>query len=107
MSKDDKTDYSRREFIKTSGLTALGSGVVGVTSTPVSFAQTDNKVRPKEPHEGRYNILMIVTDQERHMSSGDLPVGYQLPGHERLAKDGIVFENHQVASCVCPPSPTL
>ena len=104
MSKDDTTDYSRREFIRTSGLAALGSGLAGAISTPVSFAQTENKPAPQKPHEGPYNILMIVTDQERHMSPGDLPIGYQLPGHERLAKDGIVFENHQVASCVCTPS---
>ena len=102
--KDDKTDYSRREFIRTSGLAALGSGIAGAISAPVSFAQTENKTTSQKPHEGPYNILMIVTDQERHMSPGDLPVGYELPGHERLAKDGIVFENHQVASCVCTPS---
>jgi arylsulfatase len=31
-------------------------------------------------------------------------MGFRLPGHERLAKKGVVFENHQVASCVCTPS---
>ncbi len=33
-----------------------------------------------------------------------LPTGYQLPGHEKLASRGVVFENHQIASCVCTPS---
>ena len=48
--------------------------------------------------------LMIVTDQERHMKVSELPKSFQLPGHERLAKRGVVFENHQSASCVCSPS---
>ena len=104
MSNDDKADYSRREFIKTTGLAALGSGVAGAIPASVSFAQTHSQITSKKPHEGPYNILMIVTDQEQHISPADLPVGYQLPGHERLARDGIVFENHQVASCVCTPS---
>ena len=75
MSKGDKTDYSRREFIETTGLAALGSVVAGAIPASVSFAQTDNKITSKKPHEGPYNILMIVTDQEQHMSPGDLPVG--------------------------------
>ena len=52
----------------------------------------------------RYNILMIVTDQERHISPEQLPNGYRLTGHEKLTSRGVVFENHQVASCVCTPS---
>ena len=61
--------------------------------TPISQANTR-----------QYNILMIVTDQERYMTSSQLPSDYRLPGHERLAKRGVVFENHQIASCVCTPS---
>jgi arylsulfatase len=47
---------------------------------------------------------MIVTDQEQYFRPGDLPDGYRLPGQEKLASQGVVFENHQVASCVCTPS---
>lgn len=47
---------------------------------------------------------MIVTDQERYLEQGDLPPGYRLPGHERLWRQGVTFENHQIASCVCTPS---
>ena len=52
----------------------------------------------------RYNILLILTDQERYMPPSTLPSGYKLPGHEKLASRGIIFENHQIASCVCTPS---
>ncbi|MBL0721449.1 MAG: sulfatase-like hydrolase/transferase [Sulfurovum sp.] len=47
---------------------------------------------------------MIVTDQERYIDPKDLPSGYELEGHKRLAQDGVVFKNHQIASCVCTPS---
>ena len=46
---------------------------------------------------------MIVTDQERHKPD-ELPIGYRLPGHEKLMSRGVTFDNHQIGSCVCTPS---
>jgi arylsulfatase len=53
---------------------------------------------------GPYNIVFILTDQERHFRPGELPAGYRLPAHERLAQRGTVFENHRINSCVCTSS---
>jgi len=53
---------------------------------------------------GPYNILFILTDQERYFQPNELPGDYLLPGHERLAKNGVVFENHRINSCVCTSS---
>lgn len=53
---------------------------------------------------GGYNILFILTDQERHFRPGELPVGYELPGHDRLRRAGTTFTNHRIASCVCTSS---
>ena len=53
---------------------------------------------------GTYNILFILTDQERYFRPGELPSDYRLPAHERLASKGIVFENHRINSCVCTSS---
>ncbi len=53
---------------------------------------------------GPYNIVFILTDQERHFRAGELPGDYRLPAHERLAQRGIVFENHRINSCVCTSS---
>jgi arylsulfatase len=53
---------------------------------------------------GPYNIVFILTDQERHFRAGELPADYRLPAHERLAKRGVVFENHRINSCVCTSS---
>ena len=52
----------------------------------------------------RYNILLILTDQEQYMPPQMWPKGYELPGHQKLTSRGIVFEKHQIASCVCTPS---
>lgn len=55
-------------------------------------------------HSGPYNILFILTDQERFFQPGELPIGYSLPAHERLIKQGTTFVNHRINSCVCTPS---
>ena len=51
-----------------------------------------------------YNILFILTDQERHFRPGELPNGYELPAHDRLRKAGTYFVNHRINSCVCTSS---
>lgn len=53
---------------------------------------------------GPYNILFILTDQERFFRPGELPADFRLPAHERLAKQGTTFTNHRINSCVCTPS---
>lgn len=57
-----------------------------------------------QPAAGPYNIVFILTDQERHFRPDELPKDYRLPAHERLAKNGLVFENHRINSCVCTSS---
>ncbi len=93
MGKSHDFRTSRRTFIKGAG-SALVSMAAGLSLPQVTFAKGKK----------RYNILMIVTDQERHLMPSQLPAGYRLPGHEKLASRGIVFENHQIASCVCTSS---
>ena len=96
--------FSRRQFIKSSGLAALGTSVSGGLVASESIQAEGRKLNSQTVGGGPYNILMIVTDQERYMARKDLPSGYRLPGHERLSERGVTFENHQIASCVCTPS---
>ena len=100
---------SRRDFLKNSAVGALwaatGSNLLGSTA---SHAGTSTKptagaaarTAPGQP----YNILFILTDQERHFRPGELPKDYHLPAHERLAAKGVVFDNHRINACVCTPS---
>jgi arylsulfatase A-like enzyme len=90
-----KNQVSRRDFVKGTGSAAIAVGAgLGLQSLQPARAQDNQK----------FNILMILTDQERHMTAAQMPSGYRLPAHEKLASRGVVFENHQVASCVCTPS---
>jgi len=99
-------DAERRDVLKTiaAGTVAAAFGPSVFGSGKASAAGGPPRAEPGKPASGPYNILFILTDQERHFRPGELPAEYRLPAHERLAKKGIVFENHQINSCVCTPS---
>jgi arylsulfatase len=81
--------------------TAIGSNLHGTPALAATPAASSGKHRATG---GPYNILFILTDQERFFRSQELPRGYRLKAHERLAKRGVVFENHRINSCVCTSS---
>ena len=104
-----KVNTGRRSALK-----GLAAGVVAVseassllaagTKAPAASAAAAPAPGAAGGPGGPYNILFILTDQERFFRPGELPRDYRLPAHERLAGKGIVFENHQINSCVCTPS---
>lgn len=70
----------------------------------VKQADQVNAAASPRSEPAAYNILFILTDQERYFREGELPDDYRLLAHERLARKGVVFENHRIASCVCTSS---
>src|SRR5262245_15580067 len=96
----------RREALKAMGMGAVVStfGTSVLRSGGASAAAGPPRAEGANTPVGPYNILFILTDQERHFRRGELPREYRLPAHERLASKGIVFENHRINSCVCTPS---
>lgn len=104
---DSNVSLSRREFMRFAGASAavLGLGAIGGTTNLASAAPGTSKSMQGGAHgHGPYNILFVLTDQERFFRPGELPQGYSLPAHERLTKQGITFVNHRINSCVCTPS---
>ena len=101
MKKDQKSFLSRRDFMKTASVATL---TLGAASSANLLGSTAALSKIGKSNSKPLNILMIVTDQERYMDASHLPDGYHLPGHEWIAKRGVVFENHQIASCVCTSS---
>jgi hypothetical protein len=104
---DSSSSISRREFmcLAGAGAMAVGLGALGSGSNK-AFAAVGNE-RPSRSEglaAGPYNILFILTDQERFFRPGELPVGFSLPARERLIKQGTTFVNHRINSCVCTPS---
>src|SRR5512143_1040713 len=98
---------SRRDFLQITGLgmAAFGLGVSD-SSNSEAFASGDSARSAISGGglTGPYNILFILTDQERLFRSDELPAGFSLPAHERLMKRGTTFLNHRINSCVCTPS---
>jgi arylsulfatase A-like enzyme len=94
-------DQGRRDALKAMGAAAASAAVGGAGSA--AHAQSSAGKAGGAP-AGPYNILFILTDQERYFRPGELPRDYRLPAHERLARRGTVFENHRINSCVCTPS---
>lgn len=102
----------RRRFLKLSGAAAAATLVAGTTAEATTTASKAPAVsggtQPAFPsaefpgsRDGGYNILFILTDQEQYMGSG-WPI--PLPGHERLKRDGIYFENHHISADMCSAS---
>ncbi|MFB9128851.1 arylsulfatase [Paraburkholderia dipogonis] len=97
-------DAGRRHFLKAASAAVASAGVdlpafANATSDRPAANRRTVAPAPAVPPKG-YNILFILTDQERHFDTWPFPV----PGRERLKRDGITFANHQIAACVCSPS---
>jgi arylsulfatase A-like enzyme len=97
---------TRRDFLRS---VALGAAALGVGGTSPARAASSATGEPGGPGASRagsgpYNILFVLTDQERFFRPGELPAGFSLPAHEQLARRGTTFVNHRINSCVCTPS---
>ncbi len=103
--KGDET--SRREFFRIAGMgaaaLALGAGSAPAGGASPRASGAGSAPAARNP-AGPYNILFILTDQERFFRPGELPPGFRLPAHERLMARGTTFVNHRINSCVCTPS---
>ncbi len=96
---------TRREFLRAAGAGVAAMGLAGeaAASAPGAGA-TGAPVPAAAKPPGGWNILFILTDQERFFRPGELPAGYSLPAHERLMQRGTTFTRHTINSCVCTPS---
>src|SRR5690349_20143091 len=104
--KSSEIDNGRRNALKVIGTGAAALSLGGEWIADAAAATTGAAPAPAAQRvaSGPYNILFILTDQERHFRPGELPKDLRLPAHARLIKRGTVFENHQINSCVCTPS---
>jgi arylsulfatase len=95
---------TRRDFLRAAG---AGGVALGVGACVGAGEQSGTQAAPPDrgaPASGPYNVLFLLTDQERFFRPGELPAGFALPAHERLMKQGTTFTNHRINSCVCTPS---
>lgn len=97
-------DITRREALKTIAGAAAATFAAGTSPRTASAAAASGRIEAGRSAGGPYNILFLLTDQERYFRTGELPQDFRLPAHERLTRQGTVFENHRINSCVCTPS---
>ena len=101
---NESGNLSRRDFLEGTGLTTLALSTGGLAGLS-SAATADAALKPaSDSPEKPYNILFILTDQERYFDPETLPTGYSLPGRERLRREGTSFVNNQIATSVCSSS---
>lgn len=94
-------DVSRRQFL------ALAAGIAAGPLLGASVAQAADptpapKSSGKGPGKPRHNILFVFTDQQRYISRW--PAGMSLPGHERMLRSGVSFQNHYCPAVMCTSS---
>lgn len=102
---EEKTDVTRRKLLTSAGVIAAGGMLSGTVKARQSCAPKPAWDKPfsgsiPENLPSGYNILLIVTDQERYFPQYPFPV----PGRERLMKTGVTFCHHQNNSNVCTSS---
>ena len=87
-------DTTRRQFLKR--ITAAGTGLSAAGCGPPRQWET----RPP-------NIIVLVTDDQRWdmLGAAGNPI-IRTPHMDRLARDGLLFENHFVTTSLCAPSRT-
>ena len=96
-------DTGRRGVLK-----SLGAGVgvamvgLGLAGGAVASSAPAGGVRPGAA--GPYNVLFILTDQEKFFRPRRTAAGLRAAGARAAARRGVVFENHRINSCVCTPS---
>ena len=92
---------SRRQLLKAAGVAtiAVSTGALATAPGTVKTAKAStNKPKLKGPIGPKpYNVLFILTDQERYFDPATLPSGYSLPGRQRMRNEGISFVKGKVA----------
>ncbi len=99
-----KRGLSRREFGALSAA-ALATPLLGGSNQASANApapQAEDRQTPTGGSARPFNIVFIFGDQERYFSKW--PKGLSLPGHERLDRTGVTFENHYTSAIMCTPS---
>ena len=90
-----KTTIHRRQFLDTSAASGLGA-ILAVSSPPAALGMASD--RPP-------NVLFVICDQMRGDALGCLGhANARTPNLDRLAADGVLFENAFCNNPVCVPS---
>lgn len=76
--------------------------LVTILGGTIAQAQETQPGSPSAVAKPRYNIVFVISDQRSHrlFATGD----YHLPAFDAIARHGVSFNNHYIASAMCSPS---
>jgi len=95
-------DHMRqRTFLQSLRLVAAASLAL-VVCCGLARAQEQQPGRPSDGDKRPYNIVFVISDQRSHRLFAE--GGYALPAFEAIARHGVSFNNHYIASAMCSPS---
>lgn len=104
--KEPRAGISRRTFLTAVGATIAG-GALAYAHPEVASAKPILAAESTSAEDGRPNIILIITDQERYPRHW--PEGWaenNLPAHQRLAQNGLTFRRNFCSTAMCSPSRT-
>jgi arylsulfatase A-like enzyme len=86
---------------------ALGLRLLAGVGLMLAFGAAELKAQESRPAAASvgappYNIVFVIVDQRAHrlLAGGD----YTLPAMDAIARHGVTFQNHYIASAMCSPS---
>ncbi|HNT34083.1 MAG TPA: sulfatase-like hydrolase/transferase [bacterium] len=90
-------ETTRRDFMKHSALAGLGLAATGCNRTQIAKTTSTDRGRP--------NFVFVMTDDQawNTMSCAGHPI-VKTPNMDRLAAEGVYFENAFVTTSLCSPS---
>jgi arylsulfatase A-like enzyme len=77
-----------------------GLSLIMMFGGTAALAQEDRPARASA--EPPYNVIFVISDQRNHRLMGGSD--YALPAFDAIAKHGVSFNNHYIASAMCSPS---
>ncbi|HEX9740900.1 MAG TPA: sulfatase-like hydrolase/transferase, partial [Ignavibacteriaceae bacterium] len=101
--KKNKSDYTRRNFIKKAGVAAAALPFINSFGLP---KEKINRVAEFNPDSETPNIILILSDDHLYNSLGFMgKFGFLgTPNIDRMAKEGAHIQNTFVTTALCSPS---
>ena len=98
MDSNMNQDLNRREFLRAAGICAAAASIPGC-------ARPAQQPMGKVPAQKRPNIIFMMSDDQRWDAMGCMgnPV-IKTPNMDRLALDGVLFENAFLTTSICMAS---
>lgn len=98
-----KATVNRRDVLVGASTLAAALGLPNAAKgSPTADPAEEHHVRKSPPGKPPYNIVFIIVDQQTYQLLGGPQ--YTLQGTSRIARHGVTFANHYIASAQCSPS---